>query len=301
MIFVAFLSTVVVAFMGCAMSAEAPVCDVTNKTSASDAAVSLIQINRDQIAKTHHGAGAGLRNGDDIDDLFGGWFHQHKMKIFKSGDSFGAAYLWSAFLLQQSHEMTDEKLTQMFSGFCAVTGNTIDPEAGDARWRVTLDEIEGGKRTGYMYYCCWPCVCDTRDHVKIDTKTVRLSHGKKKKYYFAVIGNPCDHPEKFSKAFDDPFEGHKALKDAISPDVQCDKDGKLKGAHTSDHGYIILTMFSDVDQSLKANHEEEYEDRCRKRAHDGYKAGRDGEAGMGKVFQKLAGISPVKLMNRKGF
>jgi len=291
--FAELVCKLVVAFMGCAMSAEDPFCNVANKTCASDRAISLIQINRDQIVKTHD-VGAGLWNGDtdDIHDL-----HKLKKKIFKSGDSFGAAYLWSAFLLKNSHEMTEQKLTNMFSGFCGVTGNTIDPEAEDARFRLTLDKIGGGKRTGYMYYCCWPCVCDTRDYVKIDTKTVTLSHGKKKKYHFAVMGNPCDHPEKLAKVFDDPFSGHKALKDIISPDVHCDSDGKLEGAHTSDHGYIILTMFFDEDQPLKANYEEDYEYRCRKRAKDGYVAGRDGEAGMGKVFQKLAGISPVKLNN----
>lgn len=39
-----------------------------------------------------------------------------------------------------------------------------------------------------MHYCCWPCVCDVQDFVKVDTVTVTTRDQGRVKMHFAVIG-----------------------------------------------------------------------------------------------------------------
>jgi len=148
--------------------------------------------------------------------------------------------------------------------------------------------VGGGKRTGYMYYCCWPCVCDTQDFIRIDTKNVTTAGGETRRYHFAVLGNPCDHPEELSKPFIQPFYGRgETTLTREAPEVRCDQNGKLEGATLSDHGHIIMSMFFDDDQSLTAYDETEYKDRCEERARQDY------NSGPGKIFRQLAGINRI--------
>jgi len=220
--------------------------------------------------------------GEHVRDL-----HQQYYNIFKHGNRNAASHLWSSFLLDRSHEMTHDKLTYMFSGFCAVSGSPVQPQ-DRTRYRLNLDKIGGGKHIGYMYYCCWPCVCDTQDFIKVDTKNVTLLGGETRKYHFAVLGNPCDHPEELSRPFVQPFygRGETTLKREAA-EVRCDENGKLVGAHTSDNGYIIISMFFDEDKSLNSMDEKIFEGHCADRAANGY------NSGMGEIFRKVAAISPV--------
>merc|ERR1719265_2298038 len=110
-----------------------------------------------------HSASA-IWGGNSVQDL-----HQQYYNIFKHGNRNAASHLWSKFLLDRSTEMSHEKFTYMFSGFCAVSGSPVGPQ-DRTRYRLTLDKIGGGKHTGYMYYCCWPCVCDTQDFIRVDTR-----------------------------------------------------------------------------------------------------------------------------------
>merc|ERR1711865_803077 len=114
------------------------------------------------------------------------------------------------------------RLELFFSGFCAVSGSPIRPHDYN-RYRLTLPHVPVTQNeaatspsvTGYMHYCCWPCVCDTQDYIRIDTLTVTTlpSHtrhdrssdvssavtdeedleveevGVAEQQYFAVIGN----------------------------------------------------------------------------------------------------------------
>mmetsp|Transcript_74102 Transcript_74102/g.217454 ORF Transcript_74102/g.217454 Transcript_74102/m.217454 type:complete len:273 (+) Transcript_74102:25-843(+) len=231
---------------------------------------------------TLQGADAGW-NGEDVREL-----HQQYYNIFRHGNRNAASHLWSKFLLDRSREMSREKLAYMFSGFCAVSGSPVQPQ-DRTRYRLTLDKVGGGKRTGYMYYCCWPCVCDTQDFIRVDTKNVTTSDGEVQ-LHFAVLGNPCDRPEELSKPFVQPFYGRsETTLRREAPEVRCDQDGKLEGAYTSDHGYIIISMFFDEDKSLKSMDETLFADNCRQRAEAGY------NSGMGEIFRKVAAISPVKL------
>merc|ERR1711865_956139 len=133
--------------------------------------------------------------------------------------------------------------------------------------------------SGYMHYCCWPCVCDTQDYIRIDTLTVttlqshtrhnRSSDGRSavtdeeaveveevgvaEQQYFAVIGNPCDHPAQLTTPFEQlssSFYGrrkHTTTLAEMAQEVRCFEDGTLEGATLSDHGYIIIGMFFDAE------------------------------------------------------
>jgi len=223
--------------------------------------------------------------GDTVRDL-----HKEYYNIFKHGNRNAASHLWSAFLLDRSTEMTHEKFVYMSSGYCAVSGSPVSP-MDRTRYRLNLDKVGGGKITGYMYYCCWPCVCDTQDFFRIDTRNVTTADGESRQYHFAVLGNPCDRPEELHRPFVQPFNGRQETTLAReAAEVRCSADGKLEGAYLSDHGYIISSMFFDEDPQLKSMDESIFKGHCEDRAANGY------NSGMGEIFRKVAGISsPVDL------
>jgi hypothetical protein len=230
----------------------------------------------------HYIVDASSWNGENVRDL-----HKEYYNIFKHGNRNAASHLWSKFLLDRSSEMTPEKLTYMFSGFCAVSGSPVSPQ-DRTRYRLTLDKVGGGKHTGYMYYCCWPCVCDTQDFIRVDTKNVTLAGGETRQYHFAVLGNPCDNPDALDRPFTQPFHwGGETTLRREAPEVRCNNDGKLDGAYISDHGYTIISMFFDEDPSLKSMDETMFAGHCKQRADAGY------NSGMGEIFRKVAAISPV--------
>merc|ERR1719453_107855 len=101
--------------------------------------------------------------------------------------------------------MTHEKFTLLMSGYCAVSGSPVTPQ-DRTRYRLNLQTAYGGTRRGFMYYCCWPCVCDTQDFIRVDTKTILTADGNRT-YHWAVLGNPCDHPEELTRPFVQPFDG----------------------------------------------------------------------------------------------
>jgi hypothetical protein len=133
-------------------------------------------------------------------------------------------------------------------------------------------------------------VCDTQDFIRVDTKNITLVNGETRKYHFAVIGNPCNHPEELERPFTQPFynRGETTLKQEAA-EVRCNKDGELEGAYVSDHGHIIISMFFDEDPALNSMDEEIFEGHCTQRAAAGY------NSGMGEIFRKVAAISPVNL------
>merc|ERR1712118_637336 len=107
-----------------------------------------------------------------------------------------------------------------------------------------LDKVGGGKVQGFMHYCCWPCVCDTQDFIKVDTKNITIADGVQRQYHFTVIGNPCLNEDALTKPFADAFgRGMETLRHS-APEVRCE-NGVLLGAPLSDHGHVILNMFHD--------------------------------------------------------
>jgi len=251
--------------------------------------------------------------------------HREYSNIFKYGNRNAASHRWSTFLLERSEQFTLEKLTYMFTGFCAVSGSPITPSDFN-RYGLTLDNVAGtsSKIFGFMHYCCWPCVCDTQDFIKIDTKNITLSNGQIHQQYFAVIGNPCDNPSALKLPFVQPFDGRSTSIEREAQEVRCNADGTLEGATISDHGYVIINMFFDAEpiydqektavtvtatqepgrMSSKSFHnndptssrnninfqsEREFQGHCTDRANKGY------NSGMGEIFRKVANISPVPL------
>lgn len=170
--------------------------------------------------------------------------------------------------MNRAPRMPAERFVSLSGGYCAVSGSPVTPSDG-TRYRLTLQHVTGGWETGVVYYCCWPCVCDTQDFIKIDTKTVTTADGPKQ-YRFMVIGNPCDKASKI------PYE---------APEVRCEGN-TLLGAPMSDNGYVILAMFFD-DVGEPANQEEMFKDHCEDRAARGY------NSGMGEIFRQVAGISKI--------
>merc|ERR1719230_875821 len=178
-----------------------------------------------------------------------------------------------------------------------------------------------------MYYCCWPCVCDTKDFMRVDSKTLRIKDGSggivDKKFWFSVIANPCDEEEKLSEMFYQPFGRGKTSIIESAPEVRCEINSeKIKGdknlanATLSDGGYPILAMFFDSIEVTNENEEKfrcnkensnvpgrmtedwrndgtfqsecEYYDMCKDRALGGY------NSGMGEIFRKVAQIGQYK-------
>ena len=84
--------------------------------------------------------------------------HREYNNIFRFGNRNAASHLWATFLLQRAPQMTWERLLYMFTGFCAVSGSPIRP-SDYHRYLLTLPKAFGdGEISGFMYYCCWPCV-----------------------------------------------------------------------------------------------------------------------------------------------
>ena len=57
------------------------------------------------------------------------------------------------------------------------------------RFQVTLDRVTGNPAIGFIYHCCWPCVCDATDLIRVDSLTVPTKSGDVQ-MNFLVIGDP---------------------------------------------------------------------------------------------------------------
>jgi hypothetical protein len=125
--------------------------------------------------------------------------HSEYRNIFKHGNRNAASHLWSSFLLDRAATMTTERLIGLFHGFCAVSGSPVTPH-DYSRYRLTLQNVAGTKGTGYMLYCCWPCVCDTQ----VRTQPFRPSRQLGKRTPSAGF-HPHRHEER------DDFRRHAAV------------------------------------------------------------------------------------------
>ncbi|GMH61988.1 hypothetical protein TrRE_jg8989 [Triparma retinervis] len=228
----------------------------------------------------------------------------------KHGNRNAASHLWSTFIINNAADMKPSQVELFFSGFCAVSGSPVRPNDYN-RYLLTLPLVSGeGERTGAMHYCCWPCVCDSQDFIRVDTLTIPTNHGPRQ-YHFAVVGNPCENEEALHKPFHQPFYGGRDTTLAREArEVRC-INGELAGATMSDHGFVIISMFFDlpIDGSLtvtnpatdfqmqpgrvsdyngvQVQHEREYAGWCEDRANNGY------NSGMGEIFRKVAEIAPI--------
>eukprot|EP00746_Dinoflagellata_sp_MGD_P141757 gnl/MRDRNA2_/MRDRNA2_74818_c0_seq1.p1 gnl/MRDRNA2_/MRDRNA2_74818_c0~~gnl/MRDRNA2_/MRDRNA2_74818_c0_seq1.p1 ORF type:complete len:298 (-),score=44.59 gnl/MRDRNA2_/MRDRNA2_74818_c0_seq1:272-1165(-) len=219
--------------------------------------------------------------------------HKEYYTIFPNGNRNAASHRWATYVLERSTDMTDATLRNLFASFCAVSGSPVRASP-QKRWKMTLPLVGKDQAiTGMMYFCCSPCVCDTKEFIKVDTKTITTKDGPKQ-YYFTVIGNPCLHPEALTQEWQDSFDGRMVTLQQKAPDVKCSGD-ELEKAMRSDHGHIIIGMFFESDTPLHATSDigfndgssKEAQGYCEERAANGYKSG------MGEIFRKVALITPV--------
>ena len=229
--------------------------------------------------------------------------HQRYSEIFRYGNRNAASHLWTSYILDRASVTPAAQIELLFSGFCAVSGSPVYP-SDYKRYRLRLKHaVTGVDEVGFMYYCCWPCVCDTWDFIKVDTLTVHTADGPKA-YRFAVIGDPCRNEEQLDVPFIQPFDGRTTTLRRDAPEVRC-ADGRLIGATRTDHGFVAISMFFDapIDEeedrgvwqpgriTRSGGHvfqdDVEYSDMCADRASNGY------NSGMGEIFRRVAAITPV--------
>ena len=232
--------------------------------------------------------------------------HQRYSEIFRYGNRNAASHLWTSYILDRASATPAAQIELLFSGFCAVSGSPVYP-SDYKRYRLRLKHaVTGVDEVGFMYYCCWPCVCDTWDFIKVDTLTVTTADGPKV-YRFAVIGDPCLNEQQLDVPFIQPFDGRTTTLRRDAPEVRC-ADGHLIGATRTDHGFIAISMFFDAptdeeeDRGVwqpgrvvqRGGHvfqdDVEYSDMCSQRAANGY------DSGMGEIFRRVAAITPVSPM-----
>ena len=72
---------------------------------------------------------------------------------------------------------------------------------------------------GFMYYCCWPCVCDTQDFIRVDTLNITAADGVPRRVHVAVIGDPCMRPEALREPFVQPFDKRKTTLEREAKEV----------------------------------------------------------------------------------
>jgi len=241
---------------------------------------------RCQAKHQHHNASL------EPDDLKDNYFN-----IFKSGNRNAASHLWTSFMMQRAASLPEKKVLQAFKYFCAVSGSLL-PDDPRTIYKVTLPRVTGGKVSGAVRHCCWPCICDMHDLVRVDTKTMETADGKKK-YDFLVIGDPCKNATALDAPFKDPFSGETAPLSRAASEVKC-HDGKLVGAVYSDHGYPIIGLLfdskDDMDAADKRLSKEQRDSNdptfgfggmCVMRQLHGY------NSGMGLIFHLVADITPI--------
>jgi hypothetical protein len=234
------------------------------------------------------GSGVVLSGPDDLRDQY---YH-----IFKSGNRNAASHLWFSFVVEHASNLPASTLHNILKGFCPVSGSVL-PDDPRTMYKVTLPQVSGGKMTGVTRHCCWPCICDLSEFVRVDTKTVGTSDGPTQ-LHVLVIGDPCTNPGKLDQSFSDPFSGTPTTLKENAPELACNASSKLHGAIYSDHGYpIIGTFFTDAsDLSAVASPPTPvsaedptfgWGEKCVLRRKSGY------NSGMGLIFHLVAKIAPI--------
>ena len=211
--------------------------------------------------------------GSTLQDLY----DEYRNIFIIAGNRNAASHLWASFLLNRSVSMDNILFEKMFTGFCPVSGSII--MEGRGPYSIILPNLyDNNTSSGYVYYCCWPCYCDTKDFIKIDTKTVQTKNNEQKEYKFLVIGNPCVNPQLI------PF--------SKTPELTCsngrDTSGEITNAFKSDNGGIIIGMLHESSTIRpESNNVENINLMCQERANNNY------QSGMGGIFRQVASINPI--------
>jgi len=205
-------------------------------------------------------------SGRTVADLRGEYYN-----IFPNRNRNAASHRWATFLIERARSLERTTFEEMFGGFCPVSGSPIGSPGPRTLWKMSLPWAGSSETiTGGIHFCCWPCVCDTADFIRVDTKTVEVKDGTYQ-FNFLVLGNPC---EKDSSLI--PYQ---------APDAKCNGKELVKATY-SDNGYIIIGLLQDLSNTSSQD-EVQVADHCEHRANTGYRSG------MGTIFREVAGINPI--------
>jgi len=213
--------------------------------------------------------------------------------IFPNNNRNAASHRWANFILERSAGLEVKVIEQLFRGFCAVSGSPVTPSTGK-RYKYSLPKVAGGSLNGFVYHCCSPCVCDTQEFIRVDTKTVQTAAGPRK-FNFQVVGNPCSSPlfnATYKALWQDPFNpSRKSSLAQSAPDVNC-HDKNLVASVMSDNGNVIVGMLFDEEpdnfegmQYTDVANQPQLQQFCVERKAAGY------NSGMGVIFAKVANIT----------
>lgn len=212
--------------------------------------------------------------------------------IFPKKNRNAASHKWASFILDRAKSMSEAKIKELFRAFCAVSGSPLTP-GRPAAWKYSnklktvQDEIIN---EGLAFHCCWPCICDTYDWIKVDQKTIETKDGPRD-FNFLVVNDPCEvsgGPDKV-KTF---------LTDKSAPDVRCsgnqlmcnlstDSDGFCRKCWYSNKGKLIIGMLQDASEVNSSNDTDSFlatDGNCQKRKDSGNRSG------MGEIFIDFAKI-----------
>lgn len=197
---------------------------------------------------------------------------QEYYNIFPHHNRNAASHRWATFIIERARNMDVGTFSHLFSGFCPVSGSPIGQPGPRTLWKMTLPRAtDWAPVTGGIHFCCWPCVCDTTDFIRVDQKTVQLRDGPQT-FDFLVLGNPCEK------------DANKIP--VRAPDATCDGQTLTKATY-SDNGFVIIGLLQDLT-NISAQDEIQVADHCEKRAKTGYKSG------MGTIFREVASINPIQ-------
>lgn len=214
-------------------------------------------------------------------------------EVFSTGNRNAASHLWTSYILEHASGCDAETVEALFRGFCPVSGSPL-PDDPRTQYQVLLRKVGGGEVEGIAHICCWPCICDMRDSVWVDTMTFATSDGVQRRNAL-VVGDPCgasDAAAALGASFVDPFSAQSTDLGMEAPEIRCE-DGKLGGATFSEHGYPIIGMLFDLDSVVAGTEPQQYtgySDQCVARQEQGY------NSGMGLIFHKVVAINPISLV-----
>lgn len=193
-------------------------------------------------------------------------------QIFPHRNRNAASHRWATFLIERSGNMDKATFEHMFTGFCPVSGSPIGAPGPRTLYQMTVPLAKDVEQTitGGIHFCCWPCVCDTADFIRVDTKTVELRDGTYE-FPFLVLGNPC--------AVDPSLIPMRA------PDANCNGSELVK-ATMSDNGFVIIGLLQNLPSS-RYQSDIQYADHCEQRARTGF------QSGMGTIFREVAAINHI--------
>merc|ERR1712045_1002321 len=184
-----------------------------------------------------------------------------------------ASHLWASYIIERSSSMTRAEILNLFGGFCPVSGSPVSPSPGRIWQRVPVQKAGNSSEvvTGDIYVCCWPCVCDTMEHVRTDQVNINTHNGVET-FDALVIGNPCVHPERIPRR---------------APEVYCSSSGELVDAKLSNMGHIVIGLIQEGQTRGAYYSADMIKKRCESRKSSGYRSG------MGTIFVDVASINPI--------